>query len=229
MAGSSGPNVVSNGLLFCLDGKNMKSYTGSGTAVTNLATKTNNGTLNNGPTFNSNGYWDFDGTNDHINAQDFFDTAALTSHASLTFEAWYNADSYSSGHGIVGYYGSGATGKRRGMIVWNGAGAGGFKVRMSTYGSNSYGNVAATTGTWTHSMVTLASDGANIIYQDGVRICNPADVTMNTPNDPAPILVGCTESSEFFNGKIAIARIYNKILTEREMLQNYNALKGRFT
>ena len=35
--------------------------------------------------------------------------------------------------------------------------------------------------------------------------------------------------NEFFNGKIAIARIYNKILTEREMLQNYNALKGRFT
>jgi len=31
-----------------------------------------------------------------------------------------------------------------------------------------------------------------------------------------------------FGGNIAITRIYNKALTAAEVLQNYNALKGRF-
>tara|TARA_B100000900_G_C20551856_1_gene705067 strand:- start:787 stop:1479 length:693 start_codon:yes stop_codon:yes gene_type:complete len=222
------PPIVHENLLFCLDGKNTKSYSGSGTSTTNLASKINNGTIN-GPTFDSNGYWDFDGTNDYIDCENFHSTGALTSHASLTFEAWWNADSFSSGHGIVGYWPTSlAAGTRRGMLVWNGAGSGGFKVRFSSNGYNSFGNAAAPTGAWTHSMVTLASDGSNVIYQNGVKIGTPADVTLNTPANPAPLTIGRTESSEYWNGKIAIVRVYNKILTEREMSQNFNAQRRRF-
>ena len=31
-----------------------------------------------------------------------------------------------------------------------------------------------------------------------------------------------------FDGKVAIARVYDKVLTDNEIVQNYNALKGRF-
>jgi hypothetical protein len=32
----------------------------------------------------------------------------------------------------------------------------------------------------------------------------------------------------FFDGKIAICRIYNKVLTATEVTQNFDAMKGRF-
>ena len=32
----------------------------------------------------------------------------------------------------------------------------------------------------------------------------------------------------FLNGKVAIARIYNRALSQAEITQNYNAQKGRF-
>ena len=35
-------------------------------------------------------------------------------------------------------------------------------------------------------------------------------------------------SGDLFNGNLAIARVYNRALTAAEVLQNYNAQKGRF-
>jgi hypothetical protein len=34
--------------------------------------------------------------------------------------------------------------------------------------------------------------------------------------------------SAFFGGSLAVAKLYNRALTDAEVLQNYNALKGRF-
>ena len=31
-----------------------------------------------------------------------------------------------------------------------------------------------------------------------------------------------------FNGKVAIARVYDKVLTDEEIKQNFDALRGRF-
>jgi len=42
------------------------------------------------------------------------------------------------------------------------------------------------------------------------------------------LYVGRTASGEYFNGKIAIVNVYNRVLTDAEVTQNYNALKGRF-
>ena len=37
-----------------------------------------------------------------------------------------------------------------------------------------------------------------------------------------------TTADEFWKGKIAVAQIYNRALSASEVLQNYNATKGRF-
>jgi hypothetical protein len=39
---------------------------------------------------------------------------------------------------------------------------------------------------------------------------------------------GGTALSSPFNGYIALAQIYNRALSQAEILQNYNALKARF-
>ena len=65
MGCSSGPDVVEDGLVFCLDAASKRSYSGSGTTWVDVV-RGNNGTLTNGPVFNSGngGYFSFDGTND---------------------------------------------------------------------------------------------------------------------------------------------------------------------
>ena len=47
------PNMVTNGLVLCLDAGNTKSYPNTGTTWTDLSGNSNTGTLTNGPTFNS--------------------------------------------------------------------------------------------------------------------------------------------------------------------------------
>ena len=42
------------------------------------------------------------------------------------------------------------------------------------------------------------------------------------------IQIGRWSSGEHLTGKVAIARIYNRCLSEGEVLQNYNAQKARF-
>ena len=45
MAGSTGPNIVTDGLVLSLDAANKKSYPGTGTAWNDLSGNSNTGTL----------------------------------------------------------------------------------------------------------------------------------------------------------------------------------------
>jgi len=39
---------------------------------------------------------------------------------------------------------------------------------------------------------------------------------------------GPTSSTGYYNGRVSSVKIYNRVLTAAEVLQNYNAQKGRF-
>ena len=45
MAGSTGPDIISDGLVLAVDAANTKSYPGSGATVTDLSRRGNTGTL----------------------------------------------------------------------------------------------------------------------------------------------------------------------------------------
>jgi hypothetical protein len=49
-------------------------------------------------------------------------------------------------------------------------------------------------------------------------------------NSNAPLLVGAADSGSANNfvGNVATGQIYNRALSSSEVLQNYNATKGRF-
>ena len=65
------PRIVTDGLVFCVDPANARSYPGTGTTLTDLK-GSNNGTLTNGPTFSSDnrGVFTLDGTDDYIAVAD---------------------------------------------------------------------------------------------------------------------------------------------------------------
>ena len=63
-----GPDIVEDGLTYAIDAGSARSYSGSGTAINNLA-GTPDATFQNAPTFSSSngGVWDFDGVDEWAN------------------------------------------------------------------------------------------------------------------------------------------------------------------
>ena len=63
-----GPDIVEDGLTYAIDAGSVRSYSGSGTAINNLA-GTPDATFQNAPTFSSanGGVWDFDGVDEWAN------------------------------------------------------------------------------------------------------------------------------------------------------------------
>ena len=64
-----------------------------------------------------------------------------------------------------------------------------------------------------------------IIYLNGTAVLT---TTIKHSNHNETVQVGEANLSQHFGGKIAQASVYNRVLTASEVLQNYNALKGRY-
>ena len=75
-------------------------------------------------------------------------------------------------------------------------------------------------------IITLEFIKTNDIYINGVlsnSINSNVNISVSTVN------IGRWQNGgRYFNGDIASAQIYNRALTAAEVLQNYNATKGRF-
>jgi len=79
---------------------------------------------------------------------------------------------------------------------------------------------------WLHVVGTL--DGSTIkIYINGIQELSNSQ-TINPPSTSTEVLIGKDSNVQYFPGRIAGAKLYNKSLTASEILQNYNATKGRF-
>ena len=100
MGTNSGPFSAIDGLIYCLDPANPKSYPGTGTGVTELSRVSANPTLNSGVAYYANpkGYFEFDGVNDNI-------PFTLTNFGTTTtVEIWMKMKASSAGHMPFGFY-----------------------------------------------------------------------------------------------------------------------------
>ena len=88
MATNYNPSIVTEGLVLCLDGANVKSYPGSGTTWTDISGEGHDGTLTNGPTFSSNygGNIVLDGSNDFVTG---VHNSELNLRNDVTVECWF--------------------------------------------------------------------------------------------------------------------------------------------
>ena len=220
MAYFTGPNIVTDGLVFAIDAGSTRSYPGSGTTVTSLI-GSNTGTLTNGVGFSTDneGTWDFDGTDDYINIPNY------TSHQSTTgtMAAWVKPDATSGNVYAFGAGGTGTFGASRALRIYNGNwGIVGYGGSTEDWGTG----VAASTN-WQH--VGIGWSGTTYyFYINGVRtnitrtgLVTPIGSILRIANPPF-------NTSEEINAKIAALICYSNVLTEAQMLQNFNAQKSRF-
>jgi prepilin-type N-terminal cleavage/methylation domain-containing protein len=233
-------SIVTNGLVLNLDAGDIASYPGTGTTWTDLSGNGNNTALTNGPTYNSSngGSIVIDGNDDYgiFSSQNF-----PSGNASFSLEAWVRF----SGNGVnvnnvIMAYGAdnGAAGcpilavDLTGFEFVFGSGAG--SVRSGTL---------TTTNVW-YQVVGVYNGSTTKIYINGALVNTRAYSSVNVPavggsngqtgalgalfSPYGNVSVGPTKRYGTFNGQIAIFRYFNRAVTDAEILQNFNALRGRY-
>jgi hypothetical protein len=207
---SGGPNIITDGLVLYLDAGNTYSYTSGSTVWNDLSRSQTSGSLINGPTFSSanNGSIVFDGSNDYVR------TPIITTTTTFTYCCWVypitSGVAYQTLFSQDQSYGIWYRGNNQ-------------KITYYYFGADQQSTQTLVENTWNH--VVVINSGGNISFY----INNILDASTYTG---APSLnlswIGSDPSNEILKGKIAIVQIYNRALPAQEVLQNYNATKGRF-
>ena len=221
MATNGGPNIIEDGLVFAVDAANKKSYPGSGTTWIDLA-GSNNGTLTNGPTFDSGngGSFDFDGADDSvpIDVSNIFPTGNQSHN--LSINCWVKLPNTTQN---VIFFGS-RYGDRLYLMMNSG------KWTIGWGGGWQLGVIDATTN-WTNICASI-SNGVATAYVDGVSDATKTDTSLSIPSIlpiGAYYYNGVWDSGQSHPNSISNVSFYNRSLTASEILQNYNALKSRFS
>lgn len=229
-----GPIEVTDGLVFHIDAGNTRSYSGSGITVNALAGL--GATLVNGVGFSSlnSGYFSLDGTNDYINLPSGF-TNYFKSNDYWTVDLWIRLLSQTSGEPVlvsagpsIGYYD---------LFLEIGDNQIYFAAgRGSNTGYIQNQNVSSTLGynltTGFFNIVFIKSGiSTGSVYVNSINI--PMSVSgsglSSMPNINEDLRIGTFKQSGFeLHGYISQVQIYNRALSATEILQNYNATKGRY-
>ena len=229
MAYFTGPNIVTDGLVFAVDAGSARSYPGSGTSTTSLV-GTSVGTLTNGVGFdNANGgSFTFDGSDDYISVA--YNTE-LNTPLGATFDVWIYPTS--SGEFLTrGTSDSGTTPDNPRFYI---GGSGGLYFDWSVPGVDTYVDTASgvvTLNAW-NNIIGVATPGQQLrVYINTIEPSyGTVSNTLPTPlaNTANPLIIGgATWIPRYISGKIAAVKLYNKSLSATERLQNYNAQKSRF-
>lgn len=236
----NGPTIVTNGLVLALDAGDRNSYVSGSTTWFDL-TGVNNGTLTNGPTFNSGngGSIVFDGIDDYIT------TPITSTYQVFTFGCWfYNTTSSKSNRTLISknsYYATTTNDWPVALALDSSGSAVTFLITSGT----SYSITTPDTGTvisaslsslntWYYVSANYNKSTVNL-YINGLLV-NSQSNTISLPNNTARVYTIGRQSFEYgggignsqYNGNIAQVSIYNRALSADEVLQNYNATKGRF-
>jgi hypothetical protein len=67
------------------------------------------------------------------------------------------------------------------------------------------------------------------MYKNGVSFYTSSVTPAYRTSGFSQTIIGAYGAARYFNGKISNVAIYNRVLTASEILQNFNALRGRYS
>jgi len=221
MAFSHSPKIVTDGLVLCLDAANTKSYAGSGTEVFNLANTSYSGSFVNMDSTNAaNGYLEFDGVNERI------DFPSLTLDPEWTIMYFFYHNSASNFDMTVGKYNN--TGNR---FYHRDTGTD-YRLRVHNNDNTSVADliIGDKRQQWAFLAYSMKDNGGTSIVKGWVNGINALSTTVSDNAEFIFNTVGFPYTSTDFHwlGNIGPLLIYSRQLIDSEVLQNYNALKGRY-
>jgi hypothetical protein len=210
-------NKVTDGLVLDLSSDNITSYPGSGNVWVDLSGNGNDGALINSPTFNFIKSLDFDGVNDTINIGN---NGGVNLSDNFTFSLLVKSTNWVS-HNQEGLV-------QKGSLNYYGAYLRGNGGDISFYTKDNYwapGPSIGGDGKW-HYLTFIYSYselGFKQVYLDGEYV-NQKSLTIPIPTNSSNITLGyaSVNSPQFFSGEVVKYKLYNKVLTQKEILQNYH-------
>jgi hypothetical protein len=220
---SQAATLVTSGLIMNLDASNSQSYSGTGTTWTDLSGNSKNATLLNGVGYASTdgGVMTFDGVNDYIRIYDVITDGSVSVRSEWTINVWFK-ESTNSGRGLM----------EANVINSTGANGPGLYVLLSNGNFNTYNSsngystaVPYYRNGWNYLTITRKlSSNEEKVYLNGNLYVARTTVTLNSERY---LNIGVGYHG-FFNGSIGSVTSYNKVLTDAEVKQNFDATKVRF-
>lgn len=162
--------------------------------------------------YNSNGTFSFNNSWFDLNSNNI-----ITGNNPFTVESWYTTTGSSSDE-IFGNYGTGSISG----TLW-------ISGRYGTYINGSVYFSGAPIGAGTYFLSTTRDTSGNVIlYRNGVQV-NSGVLGASIPvTYNFRIGADVNGGAEPFTGSIHSVRVYNRVLTAAEILQNFNAHRGRY-
>lgn len=235
MGTSYNPKIVTNGLVLHLDAANKKSYPGAGTSWVDLSKNKYNFTTYGSPVYSTsrNGILTFA----KASSQYAEYSTLLPNLSSWTAEIWVNFTSLPSA----------TSGNTIGVALFTGIFDNSTKINFTigcvvtgsadiyaAFYNGAWRNTSSghtpSTGQW--YCYTGTYDGALLsLYVNGLFFSSLSYV--GTPQSGGGVRVArrwdnSVVSGNLFDGSASSAKLYNRALSATEVLQNYNASKGRF-
>jgi hypothetical protein len=226
------PSIVTNGLVLALDVANIKSYFSGSSNFNDISGNANNGTFPNGIGFNSlnGGNLTFNGTSQYVNCG-----TGLSQAGSFSISCWLKRTGIQpSNGGVICGRSAGPSGYEQNYLLSVSASA--SPVIVFSQSSDTYKSIKATTiltnNSWYYTTGTYNTNTNTLsVYVNTVLESTGALVTDPPTTGPQYFLVGAsdgTSPANWFTGSVSIITVYNRVLSQSEIQQNYNATKARF-
>lgn len=225
-------------LVLNLDAGDTQSYSGIGTNWYDLSGNGNDATLENGPLFVVNAI-EFDGVND------FATSGALSgSFSSFSVIVWFYPTSVTNYENVIdcNYAYNGSTGNIGPRLEMNNSGSLAWNYSNDTSNNNNfYSHEVLSTGlasnTWHCAAITYdGTTNTSKTYYNGSNT-GKSRALIGSPTGFVGVMNNVILGKGFhlggaeriFTGRISIASIYRSVLTDSQILQNFNQFRSRFT
>ena len=238
MALNYGPTIVTDGLVLALDAADINSYPGTGNVWYDISGNGNNATKNGNaanPTWNNAGYFTFaasDGTTGVNNIFTINNSTTLSNLTDITIQficAMETKTPVGSDYDWMCIVTKGEEGNQRpGTSVNQASGLRYYHIETPS-ATNSvtdlFTNADYTGNKWNLFQTRVSSLNGTQGWLNGIQVSTSSNTTTG---NTGPIYIGSNGYFELFKGKMSVIYIYNRALTDLELLQNYNAQKSRF-
>lgn len=214
MALSHSPRIATDGLVLYLDAANTKSYLGSGTTWSDLSGNGNNGTLvsNVGYFSDNKGFLTFDGNSTYVSLPD--NITDLSGDWSISVWVKPVNDDNPRIMTLITSVDNLEVGYMNNTLVPY------IRIDSSTVSSTT----SLSTGIWSN-IVYQVSNGNRRIYINSLLT---STVSGGIGADGMYSALGGGYDGFQFNGNLSIGAVYNRALSEAEIKQNFNAIRGRY-
>ena len=222
MAIVQNPSIVTLGLQAFLDALNPRSYSGSGNTAYDLSGSGSTFYLFNTPGYSSTGYTTclfFNGSDEYS------EVASYLNRNEYTKIAIFQLNELTSPNVLIG---GDATFQH---VLWM---AGGNKLAAghNNRSGGSFTRVQTTTSLsinkWYFGAVSFSNSAGYNLYLNGNLEASNPDTSMFASGNAIIHLGAHQDGANLLNGKIAQALVYNRALSQAEILQNYYAFKYRY-